>query len=66
MNITLTFDDSPDGKVKVVCNPPAEWLIKKAGGKDGLSNAEAMVVILLSRISKMSRERDMEDRRIEI
>lgn len=62
--ITVTFQDQPDGTVKVVCIPPANEIFAKMKGGHKMSNAESMAAMALLRVMAESMKADQESRSI--
>ena len=54
--VTITVEDSPNGKVKVVADPSFETMAKMEISGHGLSSAHGYALVAINAIRKMSKE----------
>jgi hypothetical protein len=56
--VTITIEDTPNGKVKVVCSPSFEQIAKAIAHNhpDGNSNAFGMTVFIANRLVQRQKE----------
>lgn len=53
--ITITIEDTPDGKVKAVVDPTCETIIKKHASGHELTSAEAYVLFVTRELREESK-----------
>ena len=56
--VTITITDERDGKVKCVCDPTFETMMKKNASGNGLTSAEAYAIFMLNKLREESKRKE--------
>lgn len=60
--VTLTFTDTPDGKVKVVSDPSFETMCQMEISGHGLSSANGYALLAINAIRKAAKSKDIDQK----